>query len=583
VLGFLASARGLGQTVTTIDSTSAPSRAEVFTGYSFFSPFGSDINNYPYGAIHAGLVLDATFYLTHRYGIQGEASLFPKGSDDNQCVNTAMIGPVVRTRRGPFSPFAHMLAGAAQAGGPQNQPCSVWGWGLTGGIGVDYKPSFFPSRLAIRPVQFDYNYIHVDNGPFNASNFTGGEGKVYAFRISSGLTVRLDISHYVRPDLVCTANPEVAFAGEPITITGNVLTGLKPGLDSHYTWTTSAGRMVHDGPSAPLDTVGVKPGMYRVSGSYYQGKKSNRRSLCTAEFQIREPSPPTVACVADRSAPTQGEPVTIQTVARSPSGRPLTYSYSASSGTVSTQKERATLNTGDVPPGQIEVTCTAKDDLGQTGSAVAQINVSARPVVVAEVAAPAPAAPPVATPSEAAAAEAAATPPSARAAAPAPAPAPPTPPAPEPRRPIPLAPPAPPARSADNPSTPQVQRLCTLNFPADPLLTTALPASAKACLERAAAILRRNTTSTLSLSGEYAPGEVNGRAVERIISAADYLTKQDGIPESRLHMRLAFKRTRSLIVAVVPEGTEDDAITGAGLGMDVDLNTITWHAPERKP
>jgi hypothetical protein len=48
VLGFLASARGLGQTVTTIDSTSAPSRAEVFTGYSFFSPFGSDINNYPY-------------------------------------------------------------------------------------------------------------------------------------------------------------------------------------------------------------------------------------------------------------------------------------------------------------------------------------------------------------------------------------------------------------------------------------------------------------------------------------------------------------------------------------------------------
>ncbi len=561
VFGLVASGDGFAQSVDTAAPGSVPSRAEISAAYSFFSPFGSDINLHNYESIHAGAVIDATFYFNRRYGIQGEGSIFPKGPTDNNCVNSAMIGPVIRTRRGHFSPFLHILAGAAQAGGPVNQLCSVWGWGLTTGFGVDYKTSFLPQRLAIRPIQFDYTYSHIDNGPLSSNGYAGGLGKVYAFRFSSGITVRLDGSHFVRPTLVCAANPEIAFAGGPITVSGNVLNARSSGAD-HFTWKTAAGSIVPDGATAALDTAGLHPGMYRVTGTYYQGNDARHSSLCTAQFQIREPSPPMVACSADRTTLTQGEDVLIHANGNSPNGRPLTYTYATSDGNkLAGTGDQATLTTAMEPPGRLQVTCTATDDLGQNASAVTSIDLLPRPLV-AEVRPPTP--PSVPTPAPEAAPTPAPTPVPAPPPAPAPVPrAAPSRPAPRPRsmppaqasKPVPQPVPPPAPLVPATPNTPQVQRMCTLTFPADPIFTTVLSTPARSCLDRAVALLRRDNLSTLSLSGGYAPGEVNGRAVERILSASDYLTKVSGVQPGRLHMRLAPHRTRSLIVAVVPDRT----------------------------
>ena len=107
-----------------------PSKVDIYGGYAYFHPVNSDIYNYEYQPIDQGGVASLTGYFNKHIGLQAEGSFFPSGPND--CVYTAQAGPVFRGQIGRLVPFAHLLGGGAEVGGPLVQPCT-WGWGATAG------------------------------------------------------------------------------------------------------------------------------------------------------------------------------------------------------------------------------------------------------------------------------------------------------------------------------------------------------------------------------------------------------------------------------------------------------------------
>ena len=70
-----------------------------------------------------------------------------------------------------------------------------------------------------------------------------------------------------------------------------------------------------------------------------------------------------------------GDSSTITATGISPQNRPLTYSYSSTSGTVSGTGSTAALSTTGAPVGTITVTCNVVDDKGQTASGTTSVTV----------------------------------------------------------------------------------------------------------------------------------------------------------------------------------------------------------------
>ena len=79
----------------------------------------------------------------------------------------------------------------------------------------------------------------------------------------------------------------------------------------------------------------------------------------------------------DPSTVVSGGPATITATGISPQNRPLTYSFSSVSGSVSGSGPTATLATSGAPTGAVTVTCNVADDKGQTASATTSVMVTA--------------------------------------------------------------------------------------------------------------------------------------------------------------------------------------------------------------
>jgi hypothetical protein len=107
--------------------------------------------------------------------------------------------------------------------------------------------------------------------------------------------------------------------------------------------------------------------------------RPGQQASCTAGFRIHAFEPPTITCSANPSTVMPGAPSTITSLASSPQNRPLSYSYSASSGQIASSTSTATLNTAGASPGTINVTCNAIDDLGKQASATTPVTITAPP------------------------------------------------------------------------------------------------------------------------------------------------------------------------------------------------------------
>lgn len=354
------------------------SRLDLYGGYGYFHPFSSDINEVRYEAIHLGAVASVTAYLTPHFGLQAEGNLFPQGPEDHNCVYSAQAGPVLRGQRGRLVPFAHVLAGGAVVGGPIAQPCGVWGYGFTAGGGLDILLPGAHERLALRPLQLDFSYSHIDNGVSSNPEY-GGIGDILALRYSAGLVLRLGefgVTRRIDTSLACTAEPSTILAGDPVVLLATV-SNLHTGRPLRYDWSASGGRITGSEATAQLDSSHLAPGEYNVAGSLLQADRGKLLAACTATFVVEAPAPPAVRCSASPATVHSGDPVRIGSVASSADGRPLTFSYTASNGQIAGDGASVTLRTDGLTPGTVDVLCKVADDRGQSAAAHALVVIAA--------------------------------------------------------------------------------------------------------------------------------------------------------------------------------------------------------------
>jgi hypothetical protein len=180
----------------------------------------------------------------------------------------------------------------------------------------------------------------------------------------------------------CAVSPNSVYPGDPVTVTGTAL-NLNPKKTATYSWTATNGAMVSGTSStATIDTKSLAAGTYTVKGHVSEGAKPGMMADCSADFTVKAFEPPTISCSANPSTVSPGDSSTITANGVSPQNRPLTYSYSATAGSISGSTNTATLSTTGAAPGTITVTCNVVDDKGQTASQMTTVTVVAPPAPV---------------------------------------------------------------------------------------------------------------------------------------------------------------------------------------------------------
>ncbi|MBB5066615.1 hypothetical protein [Granulicella mallensis] len=393
---------------TTAPSGPNPSRVDLFVGYSYFGAHGevkpSDI---PYSSINVGAIGSGAYYFNKYVG--GEVvyvSHHGFGGDTGQSndgFDSLSAGPIFRAPMQNFTLFAHGLVGIGRLLGPNNDNPALfehepWTYGpaLTVGGGMDYDTPLFHHHLGIRLFQADFRYVHADFGPVATTvtpPFTtvppvygtpwlGGRANLNGVDLSTGILWH--IGSVVPPPPVTyacavTAPTGPIYPGDVVTITGTA-TNLAAKGKTNYTWTSDSGPVSGSADVASIDTKSLQPGNYTVKGKISQGNKVYQNAECSAQFTVTPFAPPTVGCSANPSTVNPGDPSTITASGVSPQNRPLTYSYSATAGSISGNTSTATLTTAGVAPGTVTVTCNVVDDKGQSASQMTTVTVAA-PVV----------------------------------------------------------------------------------------------------------------------------------------------------------------------------------------------------------
>jgi hypothetical protein len=366
-----------------------PSKVDVFLGYSYFGAHGEVKPAYvSYSSVNLGAIGSGAYYLNKYVG--GEIVGVSHNDGQNDGMFTASAGLIVRAPMQNFTVFAHGLAGGALLWGPNSsvggQDISVeprqWGPTLTAGGGMDYDLPFFNHKFSLRLFEADYKYIHADFGPAR-TGILGGRANLSGVDLSTGIVAHF--GHIIPPPpetYSCAVSPASGYPGDPITVTGTAL-NLNPKKTPTYTWSSTGGTISGTSSTATVDTKSAQPGSYTVTGHVSEGPKPGEMADCSAAFTVQAFQPPTLGCSANPSTVNPGDSSTITANGVSPQNRPLTYSYTASAGSISGSGSTATLSTTGAAPGTITVTCNVVDDKGQTASQTTQVTVVAAQVAPA--------------------------------------------------------------------------------------------------------------------------------------------------------------------------------------------------------
>jgi outer membrane protein OmpA-like peptidoglycan-associated protein len=282
-------------------------------------------------------------------------------------------GLILRYPSAHFTPFVHALVGGESAGSYYYK--NQWGVVATGGGGLDYNTPLFDHHLALRLFQADYQFNRQDDiADFNM------------LRLSAGAVIRIgSFTPPVPVALACSASPDSIFAGDPVTVTASA-SNLDPKLQVVYAW--SGDGVTGNGVTATVSTVVLAPGAHTVNGKVSEGKgdkiglKPGEVANCVASYSVKAIEPPTISCSASPSAIAPNDSSTVTASGLSPQNRPLTYSYSAQSGTISGNGATATYSSVGAASGPVAITCNVVDDKGNTATAVANVTIAA--AVVAE-------------------------------------------------------------------------------------------------------------------------------------------------------------------------------------------------------
>ncbi|MDE1162426.1 MAG: hypothetical protein PW792_10855 [Acidobacteriaceae bacterium] len=390
----LGSASLSAQTATPAPSGTNPSRVDIFMGYSYMGNHGTvKPANVNFSSVDLGAALSGAYYFNKYAGIEVLGFANPNGTSANggDGFYSGYAGPIFRAPMQNFTLFGHGLVGGVRGSGPNSNAAGAnyhepwtWGVGLVAGGGMDYDLPFFNHMFGIRLFEADYRYTHLNYGPSTTiptATTLGGRANLGSAELSSGILMHF--GHIIPPPPVTyacavTAPTGTIYPGDVITVTGTG-TNLNPKKDAAYTWTSDAGSVSGTSNVASVDTKTLSAGTYTVKGHISQGQKPGQFADCSTTFTVTAFQPPTVGCSATPSTVNPGDPSTITANGVSPQNRPLTYSYSATAGTISGNTSTAALETTGVAPGTITVTCNAVDDKGQTASQMTTVTVAAPP------------------------------------------------------------------------------------------------------------------------------------------------------------------------------------------------------------
>lgn len=184
--------------------------------------------------------------------------------------------------------------------------------------------------------------------------------------------------------LSCAASAPAVFPGDPLSVTatpGSVST--KKNNSVLYSW--SGDGVTGDGATATVNTASLAPGSFTAKGQVKEGKKGKegqkpgQTAQCSADYTVKAFEPPTISCSSNPDTIKPGETSTITATAVSPQNRQLTYSYSASAGSVTGSGTTAEFSSSGAPTGAVSVTCSVSDDKGHSVSGNTTVNISAPP------------------------------------------------------------------------------------------------------------------------------------------------------------------------------------------------------------
>ena len=256
------------------------------------------------------------------------------------------------------------IAGDAGAGSSQLD------YQLLGLLNLNFNPKF--------GMALGWRYLYEDyNKPSNGAIFNPTTSGVVA-----GLNFNLGGKPPIPPTASCSVSPAEVYAGDPVTATASPV-GLNPKLSVVYSWTGDG--VAGNGPTASIKTEGMNPGTYPVRGEVKEGKpgkegeKPWQVASCSTSYTVKPFQPPTISCSATPTDLNPGDPATITAQGMSPQNRPLTYTYQASSGTISGNGATATYSSTGAAAGPVQITCSVSDDKGQLATAGVSLNVQAPP------------------------------------------------------------------------------------------------------------------------------------------------------------------------------------------------------------
>ncbi len=244
-------------------------------------------------------------------------------------------------------------------------------YGFGGGVTWEITPHF--------GIRATTDFVHYN---FFSDLLDGGRN---SFRVAVGTKFSFGkniVSEGPPPSVSCSASPTEAYPGDPVTATMNAQ-NFNPKHTVDYKWSSTGGSVSGTGTTANINTSGLAPGTYTVTGNATDEKeKKHNVATCSANFAVKAKpmNPPQVSCSASPSTVKSGDPVTITAIASSPDNAQITgYSYQASAGRISGTGTTATLDTTGAPSGPISVTVTATDSRNLTGSGSCSVGIELPP------------------------------------------------------------------------------------------------------------------------------------------------------------------------------------------------------------